>query len=206
MKYNTIYNDPHQRTKITYPWVYWDNAFTEEELQSIESYCDGFETEYATTMGTQDKTEIEKIRISDVKFFSRQLDTAWIFDRINFVITCVNEQFYGFELNGYDSFQYTKYTSDKRGNYGWHMDMALGDATPVDMLEPRKLSFSLLLNDDFEGGEFEMNEGQENTPTFLPTQKGRFICFPSFMIHRVKPVTKGTRKSIVVWVTGPKFV
>lgn len=206
MRYNTLYNDPHTRTRITFPLVYWDNAFTDEELKEIETYCDSFDTEYARTMGTDDKSEIEKVRISDVRFFLRNPDTAWIFDRINFVVTAVNEQFYGFELNGYESFQYTTYSGNKRGNYGWHMDMALGHATPVDVLEPRKLSFTLLLNDDFEGGEFEINEGREDTPSLTETRKGRFICFPSFMIHRVKPVTSGIRKSIVVWVTGPKFV
>ncbi len=35
--------------------------------------------------------------------------------------------------------------------------------------------------------------------------KGRMIFFPSFLIHRVAPVTQGIRRSLVIWVTGPKF-
>jgi PKHD-type hydroxylase len=45
--------------------------------------------------------------------------------------------------------------------------------------------------------------GQE--PIRCPQAKGMVILFPSWVIHRVTPVTKGVRKSIVVWVTGPKF-
>ena len=74
------------------------------------------------------------------------------------------------------------------------------------MVQPRKLSLSLALNDDFEGGEFQINEGKETNPITVPMHKGRVVLFPSFMIHRVTPITKGTRKSIVVWVNGPKFV
>jgi PKHD-type hydroxylase len=72
--------------------------------------------------------------------------------------------------------------------------------------EPRKLSLTLLLNDDFEGGEFQVNDGKEEMAITVPMNKGRVVLFPSFMIHRVKPVTKGVRKSLVVWVLGPKFV
>jgi len=57
----------------------------------------------------------------------------------------------------------------------------------------------------YEGGEFQINNGQEKDVETIPTKKGRMIIFPSFMIHRVAPVTKGKRKSVVVWVTGPKF-
>jgi PKHD-type hydroxylase len=74
--------------------------------------------------------------------------------------------------------------------------------------EPRKLSLTLLLNDDnddFEGGEFQINNGKQETPITVDMFKGRAVLFPSFMIHRVKPVTKGVRKSLVVWVLGPKF-
>jgi PKHD-type hydroxylase len=77
------------------------------------------------------------------------------------------------------------------------------------MIEPRKLSIAMLLNtpgEDFEGGEFQINGWRENKPINIDIRKGRIIAFPSFMIHRVCPVTKGVRKSLVIWVSGPKFV
>jgi len=203
MKYTTIYNDPTARSRITHGWTHWDDAFTSEELQMIIDYCEAQGTEPGTTFsGSQEETE--KVRRSNVKFHPRNPDTAWIFDRLNFIIQSSNEMFYGYELNGYSDFQYTTYTAEQEGKYDWHMDIGLGHM-PANMNETRKLSLSLLLNDDFDGGEFQINDGQEATAPVLPTPKGRALLFPSFMIHRVKPITRGIRRSLVVWVVGPKF-
>jgi PKHD-type hydroxylase len=203
MKYTTIYNDPYNRSRITHPWSFWDDLFTEEEIQAVLNYCEEQGTERGTTFsGTQEETE--RVRKSNVKFHARTPETAWIFDKFNFVIQSINEMYYGFELNGYDAFQYTVYNSDEEGKYDWHMDMGMGHM-PQNMHDTRKLSLTFLLNDDFEGGEFQINNGMENEPITVDAKKGRCILFPSFMIHRVKPITKGTRRSIVIWVVGPKF-
>ena len=205
MKYTTIYNDPWTRTKITYPWVYWDNGFTNEEVDKIVEYCEQQGTETVVTFGSTDEEEVKKHRVSNVKFHNRNENTAWIFDRLNGIIQSINEQFYGFELNGYPTFQYTTYDAETEGRYDWHTDMEFNSSHSTD-LEPRKLSLTLLLNDDFEGGEFQINVGKEENAITVPVPKGRIIFFPSFMIHRVKPITKGTRRSLVVWIIGPKFI
>lgn len=204
MRYTTIYNDPVRRSSVTEPWCYWDNAFTDEELNKIIDYCESKELTYGKTSADLSKEETEKIRISKIGFHNRTPEIGWIFDRVNFVLQSANEMFYGFHLNGYSSFQYTTYDAEQKGNYGWHMDMFMGNST--DEFEPRKLSMTLLLNDDFEGGEFQLNLGNQNDAVTLPAQKGRALLFPSFMCHRVAPVTKGKRRSLVVWCLGPKFL
>ena len=203
MTYTTIYNDPNSRTKIIEPWVYWDNAFTDEELEKIVMYCEQFEMHSGVTASPV----MNAHRISNIKFHSRNEDTAWIFDRLNFVIQSANEMYYNFNLNGYADFQYTAYEGEKNGHYDWHMDLLTGRShiDMVDTIDPRKLSLTLLLNDSFEGGEFYVNPSTESNPDIIPTKKGRIILFPSFMCHKVAPVTKGTRRSLVVWVVGPKF-
>ena len=205
MKYTTIYNDPWRRAKITEPWVCWNDGFSNEELKKIVDYCDAQGTEMGVTFGANEKKEVEEHRVSKVKFHHRNEDTAWVFDRMNFIIQSLNESFYGFDLNGYSAFQYTTYKEEENGRYDWHMDMNLGSQYDSDA-EPRKLSLTLLLNDEFEGGEFQINLGKQETPVTLPAEKGRVLCFPSFILHRVAPITKGVRKSLVIWVTGPKFV
>ena len=204
MRYTTIYNDPVRRATVFEPWCYWDKAFTDEELQQIIDYCESKELSHGTTFGQISKEEKEKVRISDVGFHNRNSETAWIFDRVNFVLQSANEMFYGFHLNGYDSFQYTIYDAEKNGNYDWHMDTHMGSST--DQFEIRKLSMTLLLDEGFEGGEFQLNVGNQNEPAILPAKKGRALLFPSFMCHRVAPVTKGIRRSLVVWCLGPKFI
>jgi PKHD-type hydroxylase len=204
MTYTTIYNDPYSRAKFIEPWIYWDDAFTNEELEKIVSYCEQFELNYGTTFGSENKEDAEKHRVSNVRFHDRNPDTAWIFDRLNFVIQSANEMYYNFHLNGYSKFQYTTYDAENSGHYNWHKDMITGKQELSDV-EPRKLSLTLLLNDSFSGGEFCINLGSENKPDIPEMKKGRIILFPSFIIHKVAPITKGTRRSLVVWVLGPKF-
>jgi PKHD-type hydroxylase len=203
LTYTTIYNNPWERSQITYPFVTWDNAFSDEELDAIINYCDSVGTEIGATFGSRTRKEIEKDRVSNVKFHARSSETAWIFDKLNFVIQAANEQYYNFRLNGYYQFQYTTY--DPNGRYDWHTDMSFGQKFGEEA-EPRKLSMSLLLNDDFEGGKFEINSGKEEEADTVPMHKGRIVLFPSFMIHRVTPVTKGIRKSLVVWVLGLSLI
>jgi PKHD-type hydroxylase len=185
------------------------------------AYFDTQGVERGTTVGNVEKDETgkeivkqkpnEDVRVSNVKFYNWEptnADTAWIFQKMNFVIDSINNQYYGFELNGYDTFQYTEYEAHETGRYDYHMDTIMGKNVPVDMNEVRKLSITMCVNEpgeEYEGGEFQINNGQEKDAETIPTKKGRMIIFPSFMIHRVAPVTKGKRKSVVVWVTGPKF-
>ena len=88
------------------------------------------------------------------------------------------------------------------------MDTFMGDSTPTDQFETRKLSVVFLLNQpnvDFKGGDFQICLGLQETPVNVEMKKGRMIAFPSFLIHKVTEVTEGIRKSIAIWVTGPKF-
>ena len=84
-------------------------------------------------------------------------------------------------------------------HYDWHVDddgVAYDiNAGPFAGLN-RRLSFSILLNEDFEGGEFVMND-------VLPLNKtGQILIFPSTIKHKVNPVTQGTRYSLVGWCCG----
>ena len=67
----------------------------------------------------------------------------------------------------------------------------------------RKLSMTIVLNSDFEDGDFEFKDGFiEN----LKLEEGSIIVFPSFKEHRVTPVTRGIRYSLVAWFVGPPYV
>lgn len=221
MSYMTIMNNPWERNAITYPWVYWDGAFSEEELKKMCDYFAEQGVERGTTVGAKiseantgeikiEQTPNENVRKSNVKFHNRNENTAWIYDRFNWVIQQLNEQFYGFDLYGYDTMQYTEYESVENGKYDFHMDTIMGRNVPTDMQTQglRKLSLTMALNEpgvDFEGGNFQINQGQEADAENVELKKGRIIAFPSWMLHRVAPTTKGKRKSLVIWVLGPKF-
>ena len=92
--------------------------------------------------------------------------------------------------------QYTEYPSG--GFYDWHMDSDVNFAHEPPV---RKISMTCLLSheSEFEGGELEI-EKEENKVKLV---QGQAIFFASFIRHRVAPVTKGVRKSLVMWFGGP---
>ena len=104
-----------------------------------------------------------------------------------------------FDITGFnEDLQYTRYNDDS-SYYGWHIDGQVKSDNP-----PRKLSMTIQLSDpsEYEGGDFQINGSQLHT---LPKQKGLSILFPSYTLHQVTPVTKGIRRSLVVWLCGPAF-
>jgi len=203
-----LYNWPQERAMITHPWVYWDGLFSDDQLDKIIYYCEAIGLERGTTIGSNDPKIVEEVRRCDLKFHKRTDENAWVFDKCNGVLETLNDRFYQFDLNGYDAFQYTTYRAEEKGEYNWHIDMCLGNGTPRDMIQPRKLSMSMLLNDpsEFDGGEFQLHEGNADKAYTIAFKRGRAVIFPSWMPHRVTPVTRGVRKSLVIWVTGPKFI
>lgn len=200
--YKFISNSPQNRQFSIPSLISVDDSFTDEQIENIIKYCKSNVLEKALTMG-QDDTTKSPIRNSQVKFHTVNEHNLWIFNRLNEVIEHVNNTIYNFDLNGYESFQYTEYK--KNGEYNFHTDMS-EFYNPGQDTEHRKLSLSLILNEpqkDYEGGEFQTQTS--NQITTHESKKGRIFAFPSYVVHRVSPIIKGTRKSLVVWVKGPKF-
>lgn len=206
--YNKIVNDTWSRRRLSYDHVYWDNAFTSCELDQIESMCNDFELKKGSTFGSTDD-DVEYIRKSNIHFFDRSDNTGWIFERFNYVIESINQGYFGFNLNGYNNIQYTVYSSENQGKYDWHMDTEMFGTAHDWRAETRKLTLVMLMSEpviDFSGGELQVNRSREEDAVTFDMWKGRIVAFPSFMLHRVKPVFLGIRKSLVIWVEGPKFV
>jgi PKHD-type hydroxylase len=195
-----ITNYPAEKSSIFYPHVYWDGYFTNEELELIVQYCENKKLEEGKIFG-EDKSQ-KQLRVSKINFTEPDEENRWIFNKLNTFVKFINDKFYGFELIGYNAFQFSTYNSKEQGHYDWHIDSYLNSQNQNGSGLHRKLSMTLLLNDDFEGGDFEMNMA---IPKKIDVIKGRAIFFPSFLLHRVAPVTKGVRKSLVIWVEGPRW-
>ena len=110
-----------------------------------------------------------------------------------------NNNHFGFEgMRLTETAQFTHYLTG--GFYEWHMD---NDVAGKHQPPVRKISMTLLLSDPstFEGGELEiMSKGKT-----AKLKQGQAIFFASWLQHRVKPVTQGERKSLVMWFGGPPF-
>ena len=122
-----------------------------------------------------------------------------------------NKLQFNYDLTYFQAIQFAEYKDG--GFYGWHQDASgIGPDN-----ETRKLSLSLILSDpnSFEGGELQFYNGgrpMENMGKITGEQikkdiaaQGTVVVFDSRDWHRVQPVTKGTRHSIVCWTVGPNF-
>lgn len=175
-------------------WAWNKDAFTPAELDSIINIGNAVELERASTFGGNDL----KVRDSFVQFLFPNEVTEWVFARLAGVINGMNEAFFGFDLTAMEQgLQFTRYSAPGE-HYEWHIDRGMQTGT-------RKLSLTLQLSepDDYEGGDLELWFGGE--PIKASRDRGIMTLFPSWTMHRVKPVTSGTRYSLVCWVSGPSF-
>lgn len=148
---------------------------------------------------------IQGLRRSKIRWIPRtDPEWDWLFRDIEFVCRRANVAF-GFDINLFHEIQFTEYDSEDNGHYGWHEDLRW--VPPPDVNVHRKLSFVMQLSDPstYEGGDLEMQiaDGRPNVEDLKV--KGTTIVFPSFVKHRVTPVTKGKRYSLVTWYEGPPF-
>lgn len=191
--------DPKTTSSYTFPWAFKHDIFNAEQLKEIIKYC-GTLPKAKGAIG--DNKVDEKIRSSQLAWVSPYPESQWFFDVISAEIEALNNVFYRYDLWGYPNLQYTEYSGKSKGKYDFHMDMGLGEGH--DQSVHRKLSAVLLLNDRFKGGKFQMTSNGTNIIE-AEMRPGTLIVFPSFMLHRVTPVTSGCRKTLVAWVLGPKF-
>jgi PKHD-type hydroxylase len=177
-----------------------ENAFTPAELDRIEELGDGLTQGKAAVAGEGwNEGAVERLRVTRAAWIGRSPETKWLYDRIHAIFRAVNDQVYQFELLGFsEDFQYTVYHGAEGGHYDWHIDNGLKKVQ-------RKLSMSLQLTDParYEGCDLQFHAGQQVETA--PRERGTAIVFPSYTLHRVTPITSGTRKSLVVWAAGPKF-
>ncbi len=175
---------------------------------------------------TGDKTEDDEISNEEIKKIEIKrkshitwLDENWVYKEIQPYIHKANENAgWNFDLDWSESCQFTKY---KEGQfYGWHSDSypkPYNDEKGKELEgKIRKLSMTVSLNDpnEYEGGNLEFDFRHRTDYEFTKSDKalcteirpqGSVIVFPSFVWHRVTPVTRGTRYSLVMWTCGQPF-
>jgi PKHD-type hydroxylase len=175
-------------------WAYWDEAFSKEECERIIQIGNDRAIHQATTLSKN----ANKLRKSEIAWLYPSDDLDWAYHRMTNVITSLNERFFGFDLFGAtEGFQFTKYTAPG-GKYGRHIDSATGRLI-------RKLSFTVQLSNpaDYKGGDLCLCLGDKSET--MKKEQGFVAVFPSYVLHEVKPVTQGTRYSLVSWITGKPF-
>lgn len=181
-------------------YAFWEDFLSSEEINLLLAQPEWCSASPAR-IGDSFHNDINfDIRRSDVSWLQKKPELIPIYDKFASIIGEINNRFFGFDINGlYEYPQLTIYTEKENGYYDWHIDMNQSSI-------PRKLSMSLLLSDpsEFEGGDLQIKTGND-TPINLEQKKGRAWFFPSYCLHRVTPITKGMRRSLVLWIGGPAF-
>jgi len=156
--------------------------------------------------------DLSKVRDSNISWLSE----PWIYEEINPIITAANRNAgWNFQWDWNEACQFTIYK--KSQFYGWHQDTFL-DPFPNNHKnknlagKTRKLSMTLQLSDpkEYTGGELEFSLVTQKNKQYISKlknpAKGTLVVFPSFVWHRVRPVKKGTRYSLVNWSCGLPWV
>ena len=186
---------PHSR-KIE-PFAWWEGAFTEQELDWLQQKAKEATQEAQVGGGASGEVN-DQIRRSELNWLGKTEETAWVFEKLGNVVSSLNATYFGFDLTGLgEALQLTNYHEARQGTYKWHQDFG-GEVS-------RKLSLVLQLSEpsEYEGGELQLlTTGQ---PTPVQKKRGLITVFPSWTLHQVTPVIKGTRQTLVTWVSGPNF-
>ena len=214
-------------------YYYFQSALTPRMCDDIVAYGKQHQAEMAVTGGVTRKVEtggkltkkeiknIQKKRDSDIVW----MNDKWIYDAVHPYIHEANQKAgWNFEWDWSESCQFTKYGVGQY--YGWHCDSweepyqrkQNEDGTyPIDHGKIRKLSVTISLTepDEYVGGNLEFDfrnqiDWERNKKSKIKEcteirPRGSIIVFPSFVWHRVAPVTKGVRNSLVVWNLGYPF-
>ena len=175
-------------------YYYYTNAFTLEELDTIKTIGNSYPKQLAEVGGGED-SQVSDYRKSEISWIPEEPNNQWLYDKIAQYAISANKEMWNFDIWGYhDALQFTNYYGDG-GHYDWHADLGPG-------ISNRKLSVVLQLSDpkDYVGGELQMNTG--GGITSVAKEYGSLCFFPSFVLHRVTPLTSGTRTSLVTWLCG----
>ena len=181
----------------------WNNAVGDKFCNDVIKFASTLKKRQAFTidpkLGPVARDEWRKSKII-------WLNENWIYKELLKYISLANKNAgYNFVLKEAEPIQYTRYDSDNY--YHWHIDQTLESDKP----DSRKMSICINLTDpnEFEGGDFWVSKPHvvadktEKIRLDFMRKRGSAVVFPSFVFHRVAPVTKGTRHSLVCWVRGP---
>lgn len=189
--------------------VHKDNFLTEQRCDELITMFDNSEKHKATVAGTykgngadvvnESVRKVQEVRFSDEIILS---DGFNLTKHLLMSFEMANTLFFNFDIsNKMSKIRMLRY--EDTGKYDWHLDIG-NEQTSV-----RKITAIIQLSDenDYDGGNFEFSmtdETGENTAVGS-RKKGSLILFPSYLGHRVSPLTRGVRYSVLTWMLGNAF-
>lgn len=139
---------------------------------------------------------------SRINYINPSPEVEYIYNRIRYIIIQQNQLLWNFNLHDYgEPLKFSEYNETYNGFVDWHVDLGQNNVSKF-----RKLTAVVQLSDEksYEGGDLIIMY-PNNTEYKMPRKKGSIIIFPSIVMHKVMPVTRGIRNSLVTFAYGPPF-
>ena len=211
---------------LLYHAIMFESVLTPKFCDTVIKYGRSQQDQLARTGTFEDINRKKNISVKDLKKLKKirnsnivWMDDAWIYKEIHHYVREANKKGkWNFDWTRSEPCQFTKYNINQ--HYDWHMDMFKHGHPKSNKHEnpnlngtARKLSVTCSLSDpkDYVGGQLDIHfnhplkKKKDNIISFDKVKKGSIIVFPSFVWHRVQPVTSGTRYSLVMWNLGGPF-
>lgn len=174
------------------------DALTADQCDTLQALVQAHQMKDAGLVGG---ATAHQIRRAEIAWLDDIPQTAWVMDRMMALVARANRENFNFDLTDFgESPQVARYGAERTGHFDWHSDIGAGN-----WAAKRKLTIVVQLSDsaDYEGGTLELRP--DSNVAQAPRARGTAIVFPSFVLHRVTPVTAGTRWSLTLWSHGPAF-
>lgn len=182
---------PHVNYDI---WAFYHDVFSKEECEKLIKSFD-FKSAETSALHDDKNQHNDVIRKSIQNWIRPSSLHKELFDRLGAIAFETNSKFWNFQLSGFaEPIQFGHY---RQGDYyNWHQDNGGG------AVSKRKLSMVVQLSDenDYAGGDLEFILGGK-----AHRKQGSVIIFPSYQVHRVTPLLRGSRFSLAVWVSGDSY-
>jgi PKHD-type hydroxylase len=185
-----VYHGLEGNHHLQQPFVY-ERVFSAEQCERIKAI--GSARRIWNGRSTSDD---DAYRVCKTSWIEETSESEFVFQRLRQLARSVNE-LYQLETSGFgEPLHYVWY--EPGGHFDWHTDLGEGP------MSTRKISVSIQLSDDasYEGADLEF------CPHGVIAEfrgLGNAIAFPSYIAHRVLPVTSGSRHALVAWIHGPAF-
>ena len=175
-----------------------DNVFSPDECSRIIATALGGEFRDAGLVGGVLADNARRARLF---WLDEEGESAWVFKRLMDTFASANREHFAFRLEEFaEKMQVAWYGAEPGGFFDWHVDFGDGPTA-----RRRKLTMVTQLSppEAYEGGALETNA--DGVVRAASRALGTALVFPSFVLHRVAPVTTGERYSLTLWAHGPDF-
>jgi len=198
---------------LKYQYWHWQGALSDEICDKIIKLGKTKISEhgYKATVGTDTGKVNEDVRKSKVCWFNDQ----WLYDLLcPYVYESNTNSGWNFDIENSEDIQFTEY--EKNGYYSWHSDGGSDNhakyskentkwETYYDKVRKLSMTVNLSHEKDYEGGDLLIKVNEQVITCKEAGSRGSIIVFPSFYQHKISPITKGVRNSLVMWTLGKPF-